>query len=123
MHTKVLVVDDNADNRALLKRVLQPTGWLIAEADTGAAALAVLKSGGADLVLLDIGMPGMSGIEVLKQIRAKRTPEELPVVMITGSERISDAIEACANGANDYLRKPLRVRDVVARLKRHLIHA
>jgi CheY-like chemotaxis protein len=120
MLTHVLVVDDNADNRALMRRVLAPTGWFVTEAESGAAALAEISKGGADLVLLDIGMPGMNGIDVLKQIRARNSPEELPVVMITGSERIADAIEACSSGANDYLRKPLNVRNVVPRLKRHL---
>jgi CheY-like chemotaxis protein len=80
---RLLVVDDIEDNRILLSRRFSRRGYLIAEADSGIAALDLIAQQEFDLVLLDVMMPGLNGIDVLKQIRASHSPDTLPVIMIT----------------------------------------
>src|SRR5450755_552765 len=78
---RLLIVDDVSDNRAVLTRRFQSRGFQIVEADNGFDALELIETGGFDLVLLDIMMPGIDGIETLGRIRARRSPSELPVIM------------------------------------------
>ncbi len=112
---QILVVDDNELNRDMLSRRLRSRGYEVTVAEDGARALALVESGSFDLVLLDIMMPGLSGIEVLRLVREKRSREELPVVMATARDQAADVIEALRLGANDYVTKPLDFPVVVAR--------
>ena len=92
----LLVVDDNEDNREVLARRLERAGFVVPRAASGAEALAVVERGGIDLVLLDIMMPGLSGIDVLQKLRERHSAARLPVVMVTArteSEEIVHALE------------------------------
>jgi diguanylate cyclase (GGDEF)-like protein len=121
---RLLVVDDIADNRTILHRFFRRRGFEVVEADNGAAALAVVAEQQFDAVLLDVVMPGMNGLEVLKRIRTTHSPSTLPVIMVTAKVESEDVVEALQLGANDYVTKPIdfaiasaRVQSQVARLK------
>lgn len=117
---RVLIVDDNAMNRDMLARRLERRGYRVLTAEDGESALAVVADGGVDLVLLDWMMPGMSGIEVLREIRARYAPVALPVIMATARAEASDVVEALDAEANDYVAKPLNFDVVLARIKTQL---
>jgi two-component system nitrogen regulation response regulator NtrX len=101
----VLLVDDEAPVRDSLRKVLEYVGYTISEATDGRRALEALKHETPDAVLLDIKMPGMDGMEVLKRI--VETDSALPVIMISGHGTIQTAVEATKTGAFDFLEKPL----------------
>ena len=104
---KILIVDDVADNRILLARRFAKRGVEIAEADSGKRALEAIEAEAFDVVLLDVMMPDMNGLEVLKRIRANHSEAELPVIMVTGRSESQDMVEALTAGANDYITKPV----------------
>jgi diguanylate cyclase (GGDEF)-like protein len=114
---RVLVVDDGEDNRIILNRRLTKRGFEVVEADNGLAALALIAEQSFDLVLLDIMMPGIDGIEVLKRIRTTLSPDHLPVLMVTAKAGNTDIIEALELGANDYITKPVDFPIAMARIK------
>lgn len=118
--SSLLVVDDNPDNREPLARRLQRIGFQVDTACDGTEALRALADRPFDLVLLDIMMPGISGLEVLERIRATRSPVELPVVMQTALTQSDEIVRALELGANDYVTKPLDYKVVLARVRTHL---
>jgi DNA-binding NtrC family response regulator len=101
---RILIVEDDSVSREVLKAFVTSIGHEGLEAETGGQGLAMVKQGDMDLVLLDIKMPGMDGIQVLKEI--KKTSPRLPVIMVTAMDRAESAIEAMRFGAYDYLTKP-----------------
>ena len=112
----LLVVDDNEVNRDLLSRRLVSAGFAVAAVGSGPVALAALEEGRFDAVLLDVMMPGMDGLEVLRRIRTRRGVAELPVVMASALGDSRDLVEALRLGANDYVIKPLDMQVVLARV-------
>lgn len=104
---KLLVVDDNELNRDMLSRRLQRVGHTVEVAVDGKQALEMIAPGKFDLILLDIMMPEISGIEVLKKLREKYTVAELPIIMVTAKDQSEDIVEALSLGANDYVTKPI----------------
>jgi diguanylate cyclase (GGDEF)-like protein len=117
---RLLVVDDIADNRTLLNRRFSGRGCVVVEAESGSAALDLIAQQEFDLVLLDIMMPGPSGIDVLKQIRTSHSPDTLPVIMITAKAGNTDIVEALELGANDYITKPVDFSIAFARAQTQL---
>ncbi len=116
----ILVVDDNPDNRDLLSRRLQRKGYVAVTVGDGEAALQALAGQGFDAVLLDIRMPGMDGLECLRQIRLSYTKVVLPVIMVTAETDSSSVVRAMQLDANDYVTKPLDFPVVLARLEGQL---
>jgi sigma-B regulation protein RsbU (phosphoserine phosphatase) len=116
----LLVVDDDDTNRAMLRRYLEPRGLSITDARDGAEALTRLAEGSFDLVLLDILMPGPSGLEVLRDLRRRHSMTALPVIMATVRDDTADVVEALRLGANDYLTKPFNFPVVLARVQTQL---
>jgi DNA-binding NarL/FixJ family response regulator len=113
---RVLVVDDTPQNVRVLEAVLAPRGYEVLVASSGAEALDKVTAIGADLVLLDVVMPGMDGYEVCRRLRADAATAFLPVVMITASgdhERLQ-AVEA---GADDFVQKPFNQAELLARIR------
>jgi diguanylate cyclase (GGDEF)-like protein len=104
---RLLIVDDIEDNRTLLSRRFTKNGCLIAEAEDGFTALDLIAQQDFDLVLLDIMMPGLDGLEVLKRIRTSHSADALPVIMVTAKAGTTDIIAALELGANDYITKPV----------------
>jgi len=116
----VLVVDDDESNRDVLGRVLQSKGYTVVLAASGPEALELVDSQPIDLVLLDIMMPDVSGLDVLKALRAKHPREALPVIMATAKDQPRDVVDALKMGANDYVTKPLDFAVVMARTEAQL---
>lgn len=104
---KILVVDDFSTMRRIIKNLLNDLGFMnIVEADDGNTALPVLKKGGIDFLITDWNMPGMTGIELLKQVRADDKLGSLPVLMVTAEQKREQIVEAAEAGVNGYIVKP-----------------
>ncbi|MEW6365613.1 MAG: response regulator [Acidobacteriota bacterium] len=116
----VLVVDDNELNLDMLSRRLKGRGYRVSVASDGQQAFEKVNADRFDAILLDIMMPGISGLDVLKALRKTYTPADLPVIMATARDQSEDIVEALKLGANDYVTKPLDFPVVVARLRTHL---
>jgi CheY-like chemotaxis protein len=116
----ILVVDDLPANRDLMARRLERSGFRVLSAASGPEALDVVRRGAVDLVLLDIMMPGMTGIEVLRTLRAARATAALPVIMVTAKTDSEDVVEALSLGANDYVTKPVDYPVALARIRKEL---
>ena len=101
----ILVVDDEAAQRHLLGSFLQSLGFCVTEAASAEEALAAIRHAAPDMVLLDVRLPGMSGIEALGEIR--RIAADLPVLLITAFADLRQAVAAMKSGADDYLSKPI----------------
>ena len=108
----ILVVDDEDRVREGLVWSLCMTGYQVESAASGFQALALLAKGGFDLLLLDIAMPGMDGVEVMEQ--ARRLQPDLAVIVLTGHARLDSAIAAVKWGASDYLLKPVSIQNLQA---------
>jgi len=104
--SRVLIVDDIATNRSVLKSLLSRPEREILEATDGEQALELITQAPLDLVILDVLMPGLSGMEVLKRIRARFSDSELPILMLSVKDDIADVVKALESGANDYVTRP-----------------
>ena len=114
---RLLVVDDNEANLDMLSRRLQRRGFQVLTAEGGAEALDILDQQTVDLVLLDIMMPGIDGLEVLRRTRQRCSPLELPIIMATAKAGSDDIVQTAALGANDHVVKPLDFKVVVAKIQ------
>jgi two-component system KDP operon response regulator KdpE len=111
---RILVVDDEPQIRKLLDISLRAQGYRVEEAANGAAGLAALAAHGADLVLLDIGLPDREGHEVLRDLRAWT---DVPVIMLSVRASEAEKVKALDLGANDYVTKPFGVQELSARIR------
>ncbi|HWE49505.1 MAG TPA: response regulator [Bryobacteraceae bacterium] len=102
----MLVVDDNAANRDIVKRNLERQGYQVITASDGPEGLELLAAGGIDLVLLDVIMPGVDGLEVLRRLKEDTALREIPVVMMSALDETSGVVRCIKMGAEDYLMKP-----------------
>lgn len=114
---RILIVDDDLVNLTSTSQRLARRGFVVEATSRGEDALTRVKTGAPDVVLLDIMMPGISGLEVLKAIRASHTQMELPVIMVTAKESVDDITGALQLGANDYIAKPIHMDVAVARIE------
>src|SRR5450631_3674347 len=112
---KLLIVDDEPAIRWALRKTLQGMNFEIVEAETGEQAIALVRTIRFDAVLLDIGMPGMNGIEACRTIR--RLMPLLGIVMLTVKNTEQDKVQALDAGADDYITKPFHIRELAARLR------
>ncbi|MCW4462521.1 response regulator [Sphingomonas sp. BT-65] len=116
----VLVVDDSRTNLNVIGSRLGQAGYLVVLCDNGREALDLIAGRGFDLILLDMMMPGMSGVEVLAELRANPRTGDLPVIMITARSDTGATVEALAAGADDYVAKPFEFDVLTARIERTL---
>jgi DNA-binding response OmpR family regulator len=114
MSLRVLLIDDDARLAELLKGYLEPQGVALVHAGGGQAGLAAIAQGGFDAVLLDVMMPGMDGLEVLRKLRERAT---VPVIMLTARGDEADRVVGLELGADDYVAKPFSPRELLARLR------
>jgi two-component system response regulator RegX3 len=112
--TRILVVEDEASFSEALVFLLQKEGFEVAVADTGTKAIAEFDRTGADLVLLDLMLPGLSGTEVCRQIR---TRSSVPIIMLTAKDSEIDKVVGLELGADDYVTKPYSSRELTARIR------
>ena len=112
---RILVVDDEPAIRRALRPPLMELGFHVAEASRGEEALQTLRAATYDVVLLDMNMPGIGGIETLRRIRA--FAPRLPVLMLTVRDQEEDKVEALDQGADDYVTKPFSTRELIARIR------
>ena len=112
--TRILIVEDEQSYRDALSYMLQREGFDVAEAADGQSGLSEFDRNGADLVLLDLMMPGMSGTEVCRQLRLRGN---VPVIMVTARDSEIDKIVGLELGADDYVTKPFSHRELVARIR------
>jgi len=117
---RLLIVDDVRENREILRRRFERNGFHATEADGGVAALDLIEKESFDLVLLDIMMPDIAGVEVLAQIRTRFSPGMLPVIMVTAKSQSEDIAGALNSGANDYITKPVDFAVALARVTAQL---
>lgn len=116
--TAILLVEDDDRISDPLVRVLTAEGFEVVHAPDGGAALEVVSSGGADLVLLDLTLPDIDGLEVCRKVRAAHP--DLPIIMLTARADEVDVIVGLDAGADDYVAKPFRLAELVARIKARL---
>lgn len=118
---KILIVDDEPINLQVLANLLSLENYSITQANNGIEALELIDRGfQPDLILLDVMMPRMTGYEVSEKLREKFSPSEIPIVMLTAKNQVSDLVEGFRVGANDYLAKPFNKNELFARIKTHL---
>jgi diguanylate cyclase (GGDEF)-like protein/PAS domain S-box-containing protein len=119
---RVLVVDDNENNRDILGRRLARKGYDVVMADSAHGLLDRIRDEAIDLVLLDVEMPGLTGLDALVAIRQTYSAVRLPVIMVTARNQSDDIVKALELGANDYLTKPVDFPVALARVRTHLSH-
>jgi Response regulators consisting of a CheY-like receiver domain and a winged-helix DNA-binding domain len=112
--TRVLVVEDEQNLREPLVYLLQKEGYDVIEAEDGIAAVENFRTLGADLILLDLMLPGLSGNEVCRTIRAE---SQVPIIMVTAKDTEIDKVVGLEIGADDYVTKPYSTRELLARMK------
>jgi DNA-binding NtrC family response regulator len=113
---KILIADDDKNLRKVLANELSEAGYEVAQADNGIKTIQLLEKDDYDVLLLDLNMPGMSGMEILKKIRDLDIPSE--VVILTAYATVSTAVEAMKNGAYDYLTKPFQIQELITAIER-----
>jgi len=117
---RILVVDDEAALRRATRTTLSALGFVVSDTDCGETALELLRTERFDLILLDINMPGVNGIETCRAIRAR---SEVSILMLTVRGRAEDKIQALDAGADGYVTKPFDVNELVARIRATLRRA
>ncbi|MFQ5801357.1 MAG: diguanylate cyclase [Candidatus Methylomirabilales bacterium] len=116
----VLIVDDDALLREMIREHLEPHGLHVVEARGGQEALVLAKRATPDLILLDVIMPDLDGLQVCRTLKGDETTRVVPVVLLTSREGLEDRIRGLDAGASDYLTKPVQPGELLARVKAHL---
>jgi two-component system KDP operon response regulator KdpE len=117
---RVLIVDDEPQIRRFLTLTLEANGYVVTTTEDGSTALALLPDWRPDLILLDLGLPGLDGLEVLRRVR---TWSPLPIIVLSVRDREADKVAALNLGADDYLTKPFGTGELLARIQVALRHA
>ncbi len=114
---KILIVDDEPDLVELVSYNLKKEGFRVSSAADGETALEAIKKGGIDLVVLDLMLPGISGIELCRMLRRNPKTESIPIIMLTARGEEQDRVTGLDAGADDYVPKPFSPRELLARIK------
>lgn len=117
---KILVIDDSEMDLKALTSVLAKRDFIVVGAPSGEDVVALVNQHKPDAVLVDILMPEVSGIDVVRKLRESHSPVELPILMVTIKSSTSDVVEALSIGANDYITKPIDFDVAVTRIQTHL---
>jgi DNA-binding response OmpR family regulator len=117
MSMKVMVVEDERDIREILKNILEEEGFEVVALDNGQTIIADLEANRPDLVLMDHILPGKTGVEAVREVRASQQFATLPIIMVTGLSGEEDKVSALEFGADDYITKPFYPKELAARIK------
>ncbi len=117
MAEKILIVDDDLDTLRLVGLMLQHQGYRIIAASSGIQAIALSQGDKPDMVLLDIMMPDMDGLEVARKLRSDPATNNIPIIMFTAKTQVDDKVQGFEAGADDYLTKPTQPRELFAHVK------
>ncbi len=117
---KILIVDDSEPSRILLMEILSAEGYDVRPADSGALALSAVNADPPELILLDMRMPGMDGIEVCRTLKSDRETRDIPVIFLSASLNFEERLEGLGSGAIDFVNKPFHREELLARLKNYL---
>jgi two-component system cell cycle response regulator DivK len=116
---RILVVEDNEKNMKLFRDVLSATGYRTLEARTGGEAIELATANPPDLVLMDIQMPDVDGVEALRRLRADERTAAIPVLAVTAQAMQGDREHFLAEGFDGYLSKPVNVRELIGTVRQH----
>jgi len=120
MHDRTVVyIEDNYHNRRLVRKILEASGYAVVEAEDGTSGLALVRQLHPPLVLLDIGLPDIDGLEVVRQLRADAAVADIPVIAISASAMRGDRELFLAAGCDDYLAKPIKVAELLHLVETH----
>jgi DNA-binding response OmpR family regulator len=114
---RVLVADDDRDIRDLVTFKLEQAGYAVQSVEDGLGALEAARRGVPDLVVLDVMMPGLSGVDVARELRADPATARMPIILLTAKAAESDLETGFATGADDYVTKPFSPRELVSRVQ------
>jgi two-component system, OmpR family, response regulator VicR len=114
----ILIIEDDEQSRQVVRLAMQSQSFLLQEAKTGDEGLEIARAGEPDLILLDVNMPGMSGLDVCRKLRAEGLL--VPIIMLTAKSDTIDKVVGLEVGADDYVTKPFEVRELMARIGAHL---
>jgi two-component system cell cycle sensor histidine kinase/response regulator CckA len=116
----ILVVDDDPESLALLTGLLASEGYQVRPADSGKLALASVATRPPHLILLDIGMPDIDGFEACRRLKASKFTRSIPVMIISAAREVEERVAGLAAGAVDFVTKPFRREELLARVRTHL---
>lgn len=114
---KILIVDDELNIRELVKFNLEKAGYKVLEAEDGQSAVSITRSERPDLIVLDIMLPGIDGLEICRIVKNSRETSAIPIIMLTAKNEEIDKVIGLELGADDYLTKPFSPRELLARIK------
>src|SRR6266516_1381501 len=117
MYKKILIVEDDHDVVKLLKYNLEKEGFKVNYTTDGSLALAEIRRGEPDLVILDLMLPGLDGLEICRQLRRTEKYSSMPLLMLTARDEEADRVVGLEMGADDYVTKPFSMRELVARVR------
>ena len=117
---RILIVDDDQDAREILNRLLNSEGYECVLADGGERCLEIARSEPVDVILLDVMMPGMDGIQVCDELRKDAKLRSIPVILLTARDDISTRAQGMERGVSEYLTKPVNKRELFTRVKSQL---
>ena len=115
-HSNLLIVDDEPDNIRVLSALLNQQGYYVRKAINAPMAMIAIESLKPDVILLDIRMPGVNGYELCRQLKSNLETHEIPIIFISALNQIEDIMQAFSAGGVDYITKPFKVDEVLARV-------
>lgn len=122
-HKTVLYIEDNYHNRRLVRKILESRGYSLIEAEDGISGLEMVRDIKPPIVLLDIGLPGKDGLEVVAEIKADAELKHIPVIAVTASAMVGDRERFLTAGCDDYLSKPVQIMDLLNKVADHYPHS
>ncbi|NDJ79256.1 MAG: response regulator [Chloroflexi bacterium] len=117
---RILYVEDNFQNKRLVRKILTARGFDIIEAEDGLTGVELAMNETPDLILMDISLPGIDGVEATQRIKAHNSTDKIPIIALTANAMRGDRERFIAAGCDDYLPKPISTRDLLDMIKRYL---